>query len=202
MQRLLIYTDTSVIGGCQDPEFSTDSLTLWTQFVQGAHTLVLSAHTLRELLPAPQPVRQRLLEVPEAHQIVLADSLEVDELANAYLQRGIVGQGSRSDAIHVALATIGRADVLVSWNFKHIVNLGRIRLFNDVNLELGDGTLEIRTPTVAQRSSRRPPPRRLPTSARRNVIYQCHWAPAGTARVPPRWKLAGRRGVAERSQQD
>ena len=146
MRRLLIYTDTSVIGGCEDQEFSTDSLALWKEFVKGAHTLVLSAHTLRELLSAPEAVRQRLLEVPEDHQIVLADSWEVDELSKAYLQRGIVGQGSRSDAIHVALATIGRVDVLVSWNFKHIVNLGRIRLFNSVNLELGYGTLEIRTP--------------------------------------------------------
>ena len=147
MRRLLIYTDTSVIGGCEDPEFSTDSLGLWKQFVLGAHTLVLSAHTLRELLGAPKPVRQRLMEVPEAHQIVLADSWEVDELSQAYLERGIVGQGSRSDAIHVALATVGRIHVLVSWNFKHIVNLGRIRLFNSVNIEFGYGTLEIRTPT-------------------------------------------------------
>jgi hypothetical protein len=46
----------------------------------------------------------------------------------------------------VALASIGRSDVLVSWNFKHIVNLGRIRLFNAVNLEQGYGLVEIRTP--------------------------------------------------------
>ena len=64
----------------------------------------------------------------------------------AYLTHGIVGPGSRSDALHEALATIGRVDVMVSWNFKHIVNLGRIRLFNAVNLEQGYGIIEIRTP--------------------------------------------------------
>jgi hypothetical protein len=63
-----------------------------------------------------------------------------------YLFHGILGPGSRSDALHVALATIGRVDVLVSWNFRHIVNLGRIRLFNAVNLEQGYGFIEIRTP--------------------------------------------------------
>jgi hypothetical protein len=63
-----------------------------------------------------------------------------------YLAHGIVGPGSHSDALHVALATIGRVDVLVSWNFKHMVNLGRIRLFNPVNLEQGYGLVEIRTP--------------------------------------------------------
>jgi hypothetical protein len=51
-----------------------------------------------------------------------------------------------SFALHVALATVGRVDVLVSWNFRHIVNLGRIRLFNAVNLEQGYGLIEIRTP--------------------------------------------------------
>lgn len=72
--------------------------------------------------------------------------LKADTLAEAYLSHGIVSPGSRSDALHVALATIGRVDVLVSWNFRHIVNLGRIRLFNAVNLEQGYGLIEIRTP--------------------------------------------------------
>jgi hypothetical protein len=95
---------------------------------------------------APESVRNRLLEIPEAHQIILADTPEADVLAEAYQAHGVVGPGSRSDALHVALATMGRVDVLVSWNFKHIVNLGRIRLFNAVNLEQGYGLIEIRTP--------------------------------------------------------
>ena len=66
--------------------------------------------------------------------------------AGAREGRSLIGPGSRSDALHVALATIGRVEVLVSWNFKHIVNLGRIRLFNAVNLEQGYGLIEIRTP--------------------------------------------------------
>ena len=61
-------------------------------------------------------------------------------------QEGIIGPGSRADALHVALATVSRVDVLVSWNFRHIVNLGRIRLFQGVNLEIGYGLIEIRTP--------------------------------------------------------
>ena len=107
---------------------------------------MLSAHTLRELQGAPDSVRSRLLEIPEANQLVLTDTPEADALADAYLGHGIIGPGSRSDALHVALATIGRVDVLVSWNFRHIVNLGKIRLFNSVNLEQGYGLIEIRTP--------------------------------------------------------
>jgi hypothetical protein len=58
----------------------------------------------------------------------------------------VVGPGSRSDALHVALSVVSNCDVLVSWNFKHIVNLGRIRLFNAVNLEKGYRPMEIRSP--------------------------------------------------------
>ena len=146
MKRFYVYIDASVIGGCEDIEFAEATLALWQLFIQGVYIMVLSEHTLRELQGAPQSVRNRLVEIPEAHQIILADTPEADALAKAYPSHGILGPGSRSDALHVALATIGRVDVLVSWNFRHIVNLGRIRLFNAVNLEQGYGLIEIRTP--------------------------------------------------------
>ena len=146
MKKLHIYIDSSVIGGCEDPEFAENSLALWRLFIRGDFVQVISEHTLREIQAAPDEVRARILEVPKENQIVLADSAEAHDLAEAYLAHGIVGPGSRSDALHVALATIGRVDVMVSWNFKHIVNLNRIRLFNAVNLEQGYGLVEIRTP--------------------------------------------------------
>lgn len=146
MKRLFVYVDASVIGGCEDVEFAEASHALWRLFAKGTFVQVLSQHTLRELQDAPDSVRARILEIPEAHQVVLTDTPEADALADAYLAHGIIGPGSRSDALHVALKTIGHVDVLVSWNFKHIVNLGRIRLFNAVNLEQGYGLVEIRTP--------------------------------------------------------
>jgi len=91
-------------------------------------------------------VRARVEEIPPEHQVVLPDSDEADALAQAYLDRGIVGPGSRADALHVALATVGGADAIVSWNFKHVVNLGKIRMFNAVNLEQGYSLTEIRIP--------------------------------------------------------
>ena len=146
MKKPYIYIDASVIGGCEDAEFAEATLGLWELFLKGDCIQVLSEHTLRELQGAPKSVRDRIFDIPEGHQVVLADTAEADALAEAYLAHGIVGPGSRSGALHVALATIGRVDVLVSWNFKHIVNLGRIRLFNAVNLEQGYGFIEIRTP--------------------------------------------------------
>ena len=100
MKRMLVYVDSSVVGGCEDEEFASDSKALWGRFVDGRHVLVISAHTLRELEAAPEAVRQHLLGVPTQNQILLEDSEEAYALADAYLARGIVGPGSRSDAQH------------------------------------------------------------------------------------------------------
>jgi hypothetical protein len=146
MKRLLIYVDASVVGGCEDEEFAEGSLALWRLFIEGKYIMALSEHTLRELAGAPEPVRLRLREVPEAHRVMIPDNPEADALAAAYVAHGIVGPGSHADALHVALATVSHSDVLVSWNFKHIVNLRRIRLFDAVNLESDYPGIEIRTP--------------------------------------------------------
>ncbi|MFH0793114.1 MAG: PIN domain-containing protein [bacterium] len=146
MKQLHVYVDTSVVGGCEDEEFAEDTLKLWSCFISGRYVQTLSEHTIRELAGTPAKARARLAEIPEKNQIVLLDSDQADDLAQAYLDHGIIGPGSRSDALHVALASVGGADVLVSWNFKHVVNLGKIRLFNAVNLEQGYGLIEIRTP--------------------------------------------------------
>jgi len=71
---------------------------------------------------------------------------EAITLADTYIAHGVVTEKHFIDAQHVAIATIGRVDVLVSWNFKQIVNLDRIRKFNAVNLMLGYPILEIRSP--------------------------------------------------------
>lgn len=84
--------------------------------------------------------------VPEAHLELLALSFEAEELAAAYIEDGAIGTRMRADALHIALASVARVDVLVSWNFKHIVNLKRIHAYNAVNLKKGYPLLEIRTP--------------------------------------------------------
>jgi hypothetical protein len=141
-----IYTDTSVMGGCEDDEFREPSRRLLEAFVGGDLTLVLSELTLRELDTAPEGVRMVLGRVPQAHIEPLSLSLEAEELAAAYIEDGAIGARMRADALHIALATVARVDVLVSWNFKHIVNLKRIHAYNAVNLKKGYPLLEIRTP--------------------------------------------------------
>jgi hypothetical protein len=84
--------------------------------------------------------------VPEAHIETLQLDAEARELAEACISEGVITAKMRADAQHIAIATVARVDVLVSWNFRHIVNLFRIHGYNSVNLRRGYPTLEIRAP--------------------------------------------------------
>jgi hypothetical protein len=141
-----IYIDTSVIGGCEDEEFAEDSLRLLECFVGGQFVLVISTLTLQELADAPESVRRRFASVPESHIETLGLDAEARELAEAYIAEGVIASKMRADAQHIAIATVARVDVLVSWNFKHIVNLTRIHGYNSVNLRSGYPMIEIRAP--------------------------------------------------------
>ena len=146
MKRPRIYTDTSVIGGCLDREFKTGSVALFERFESGSAIMMISAITLSELESAPPRVRNILTQVPAGNTRYVELTVEAEQLANNYLSEGVVSMKSLADAEHIAIATINHADVLVSWNFKHIVNMERIRGYNAVNLKQGYPMMEIRTP--------------------------------------------------------
>jgi tryptophan 2,3-dioxygenase len=71
---------------------------------------------------------------------------EAIDLASDYINEKVVGQTSFADCLHIAIATINHADFLISWNFKHIVNIQRIIGYNAVNIKKGYKQLEIRSP--------------------------------------------------------
>ncbi len=144
--RRRIYTDTSVFGGCFDAEFREPSRRLFRRFEAGEDVLLLSDLTRLELRGAPPRVRELVDTLPrESVEIVEVDD-EVRQLADSYVSSGVVANSMLADAQHIAAASVHRADVLVSWNFKHIVNLRRIHGFNSVNLRGEYPILEIRTP--------------------------------------------------------
>jgi hypothetical protein len=149
--RRRIYTDTSAVGGCLDDEFSLYSIQLFDRFRARLDILVISDLTLAELEGAPLDVREVLRRVPEDAIEEVSFSADASELAGAYIAAGVIGAAHLEDARHIATATVHRVDVLVSWNFKHIVNLDRIHGYNSVNLRLGYALLEIRSPQEALR---------------------------------------------------
>ena len=141
-----VYIDTSVIGGCFDQEFEKWSIKLFDDFNSGKKIAVISDITLDELADAPKIVRDFFDTIhDESLEIVMSDS-ESMELAEKYIGEKAVSPKYYEDALHIAIATINRVSVLASWNFKHIVNLDRIRLYNSVNLKNGYSILEIRSP--------------------------------------------------------
>jgi predicted nucleic acid-binding protein len=143
---MTVYIDTSVIGGCLDPEFSYWSNKLMAEVKQGKLRVVISDETLRELQHAPEKVRVILDHLPSHHVINAAVTEETIFLANRYIGEGAINSRHLSDATHIALATIYRADVLASWNFKEMVNMLKIRKYNSVNLKYGYPLIDIRSP--------------------------------------------------------
>jgi predicted nucleic acid-binding protein len=141
-----VYIDTSVIVGCFDLEFKEWSVALFEDFKIGTRKLVFSDLVIKELLRAPENVEAKLLEVPAEFQIRLDSTEEAHALAATYIREGALSEKYKDDALHIALATIHHADVLASWNFKHIVNPDRIILYNSINIRLGYRSIEIRSP--------------------------------------------------------
>ncbi len=144
-----IYIDTSVIGGYFDEEFQEWSQKLFEEILSGKKTVLISDVTLTELEDAPPHVRKLLSRIPDKFKDIVMLDDEAIELSNHYINEKIVTSKSLVDTRHIAIASVNRADILVSWNFKHIVNYKLIRLYNSVNLKYGYPILEIRTPREA-----------------------------------------------------
>jgi hypothetical protein len=126
--------------------FETETKLLFQRLENKEVVFVISEVLTGELEKAPEKVRALLSNYSDEafEKVSLTD--EARELADKYIAENVVGRTSYDDCCHIALATIHRVDVLASWNFKHIVNLVRIRGYNGVNLKNGYATIEIRNP--------------------------------------------------------
>lgn len=146
MKQLRIYVDTSVIGGCLDEEFAEESEALLQMVTDGKIRLIVSDILVDELDQAPQEVQKKFGVLPPKQLEAVRQFKETERLRDLYLDAEVVGQARKNDAHHVALATVARADMIVSWNFKHIVHFEKIRGFNAVNLREGYLPIDIRSP--------------------------------------------------------
>ena len=143
-QRL--YIDTSVFGGYFDEEFEEFTKPLFVKISNGDLKLLFSTVTQDELENAPLQVRDLVKHLKAEYTEFIEETEEAAELALQYIIEKVVGQTSYADCLHIALATIYRADFLISWNFKHMLNVQRIMGYNSVNLKNGYKQLEIRSP--------------------------------------------------------
>ncbi len=146
MRPIRIYADTSVFGGFFDTEFDKETKLLFDKILKGEFKLIISDLTQNELIKAPDNVRNLIMDLNIMDVEVIKISNEEINLAKSYVSENVVGKTSFDDCIHIAAATINNVDLLVSWNFKHIVNVMRIRGYNAVNIKNGYKTIDIRSP--------------------------------------------------------
>jgi len=146
MRPLRIYIDTSVFGGYYDTEFEKETKLLFNKIIKGEFNVVISDLSQNELLNAPKKVRDLFKDLKIKNVEIISVSNEEITLATNYLKEKVVGQTSFEDCIHIATATTNHVDLLVSWNFKHIVNVIRIRGYNSVNIKNGYHSIDIRSP--------------------------------------------------------
>jgi len=141
------YLDTSVWGGVDDHEFKVDTARFFYMVKNKPIILLYSELVERELaFGAPKEVKDNFLSLTGyTKRVEITD--EIRMLAEKYVSAGVVGKTSLEDCIHIAAATVHRADALVSWNFKHIVNVDRVKGYNAINVMLGYQALEIHSPS-------------------------------------------------------
>jgi predicted nucleic acid-binding protein len=142
---LRAYTDTSVFGRVHDEEFAEASAAFFALAEEDRFHLLVSPLVIAELRGSPAPVQAWYDRIQPLLELVLVSDAALT-LRDAYLDAGVVTPRWADDALHVALATVADAELIVSWNFRHLVNYGRIRGYNAVNLLSGYRTLDIRAP--------------------------------------------------------
>jgi hypothetical protein len=140
-----VYADTSVFGGTFDTGFSAASAGFFDSVHEGRFSLVVSTLVQDEIEGAPENVRALWREMLVLAELV-RPSAEALALQDAYLAAGILSPRWKEDALHVAMATVHGCPIILSWNFRHIVNFRKIPLFNGVNVSKGYTAVTICSP--------------------------------------------------------
>jgi len=146
IKKLRLYLDTSVFGGYFDKEFEKYTIPFFERVFNSEFTILFSTVTEEELINAPERVKELVKRIKVKDTEFINETDEVVELALNYISEKVVGKTSYADCLHIAIATIKQADYLISWNFKHIVNVERIRGYNSINIKNGYKVLDIRSP--------------------------------------------------------
>lgn len=145
--KLRIYLDTSVLSAYYDDRLidrKIETEQFWNRL--NLFEVSTSEITRKELSLTSKPeLRSQLLKLLEQTAVV-SITPEMNALAQNYVDAGIFTPMMQNDALHVAAAVITRQDVLLSWNFKHLVNRRRRALVNQLNISQNLPTIEILAP--------------------------------------------------------
>jgi len=146
VQRL--YLDTTVPSAYIDaraPDRQRLTEEFWLERLPTYEPLI-SALVIAEIRDTRDAAKRRRLEALVQSFTVLPVTTEAEDLADEYVDRGVVRAKYRDDALHVALAVTEQIPLLASWNFKHLVRLQVRRQINLINAILGFGQIDIVSP--------------------------------------------------------
>lgn len=128
-----VYVDTSVFGGAFDREFKDASLAFFKLSQAEIFQIITSAVVIKEIEVAPDQVKSFFEEQLKSAEVAPINQETLD-LRQAYLDSKILTEKSVSDALHVAVASVSRCTMIISWNFKHIVNFQKIPFIKQLML--------------------------------------------------------------------
>jgi predicted nucleic acid-binding protein len=148
MKKWRLYLDTSVFGGVFEVNEGRDaaSRAVLDAALSGKAMVCFSETVVKELAGAPEQVRLLIESLPAECREEIAIDEEIRGLSRAYLAAGVVSEKWSDDTLHVAAATVARADAIVSWNFKHMVRVDKIRTYNAINIAEGYAMIQIVSP--------------------------------------------------------
>lgn len=152
MRKLKLYLDTSVISHLfadDTPEKMQDTNRLWDELIDGKYDVCISALVVGEIKNCPEPKRSQLLQkLDEVQSQTLEQTDEIVQLAEAYVKNGVLTEKSLDDCMHIAYAVVNNCDFIVSWNFKHLVNISTINKVKIVNAIYHYKEMSIIPPTM------------------------------------------------------
>jgi predicted nucleic acid-binding protein len=150
MKKLRLYIDTSVLGALfdtEDPKRVEIAERLQQLIKEDIYEGFISGPTIEEVLKAPERIQKKLLtSIRDVHLTVLEETEESINLSGVYVRDGAIPEKYRDDARHIAVAVFHELDYIVSWNYKHMVNISVRRLINSANLRMGYSPIEIISP--------------------------------------------------------
>jgi predicted nucleic acid-binding protein len=150
MKKIRLYIDTSVLGGLFDDEEPTRVNTaerLFQLIKDRVYEGFISLLTIEEVLKAPVKIHEKLKgKISETEFEILEETEESINLANAYLKDSAIPEKYLDDARHIATGVFHEVDFIVSWNYRHMVNITVRRLINSTNLKMGYNAIEIISP--------------------------------------------------------
>jgi len=134
------------MGGYHDTEFDTATRVLFERIADKEFDIYFSEINETELINAPPHVKavKDLIPADCFHYLYVTDAVET--LMQLYISEKALGKASENDAYHIALSSVNRIDYLISWNFKHIVNYNKIKMFNAINMRFGYPLINIYSP--------------------------------------------------------